>query len=209
MTTTLSAPPEGVDVDPLDAVNVHRDCADVAGEAHPPAVGRDVDVLVVVGAVEYERVAARLALDRVAAVARVPDERVVTRTEQGHVVPGAAVDEVVALATGDRVVADAAIDGQRHGAGDHCRSVDRIVAGAAVDGQLVGGILMADDDAGGGAEDPDAAIELAGVEGKQPDRVVAGGAIGRHRVEPDRRPRCRRACLQGRPALRQPGDRSR
>ena len=76
--------------------------------------------------------------------------------------PGPAVDEVVALAADDRVVAGTAIDGQRHGAGNHRRSIDRVVAGAAVDDQLVGGILMADDDAGGGAEDPDAAIELAG-----------------------------------------------
>ena len=32
-----------------------------------------------IGAVEYEGVGARLAIDRVAAVARVPDERVVAR----------------------------------------------------------------------------------------------------------------------------------
>ena len=185
-------PAEGVDVDPLDAVEVHDDVADVAGESHPPAVGRDVDVLVDVGAVEHECVVAGLALDRVAAVARVPDERVVARTEERHVVPAPPITASLPsppltrsspCAADDRVVAGAAIDGQRHGAGNHCRSIDHVVAGAAVDGQLVGGILMADDDAGGGAEDPDAAIEVAGVEGKQPDRVVAGGAIGRHRVD--------------------------
>src|SRR5262249_4903422 len=95
----------------------------------------------------------------------------------------AAVDEIVARTTNDRVVAGTAIDGQRHSAGDHCRRIDRVVAGAAVDGQLVGGILMGDDDAGGGAGDADAAGELAGGEGKQSDRVVTGGAIGRHRVD--------------------------
>ena len=62
-----------------------------------PAVGRDVDLLVDVGAVEQQRVDARLAVDRVAAVAGVPDERVVAGTEQGHVVAAAADDEVVAL----------------------------------------------------------------------------------------------------------------
>ena len=61
------------------------------------AVGRDVDVLVDVGAVEQERVVARLSVDRVAAVARVPDERVVAGAEQGHVVAAPAEDEVVAL----------------------------------------------------------------------------------------------------------------
>ena len=75
-----------VDVERLRTVHVHRDGADVAGESHPPAVGRDVDFLVDIGAVENERVVTGLALDRVAAVARVPDERVVARAEQGRVV---------------------------------------------------------------------------------------------------------------------------
>ena len=66
-----------------------------------PAVGRDVDVLVDVGAVEQERVEAGLALDRVAAVARVPDEDVVAGAERGHVVAAPADDEVVALAADD------------------------------------------------------------------------------------------------------------
>ena len=66
--------------------------ADVAGEAHPRAVGRDVDFLVDVGAVEHQRVVAGLALDGVAAVARVPDERVVAGAEQRRIVAGAADD---------------------------------------------------------------------------------------------------------------------
>ena len=68
---------EGDDVDLLDAVDVHGDVADVAGQPQPAAVGRQVDVLVDVGAVELQRVVAALALDRVAAVAGVPHERVV------------------------------------------------------------------------------------------------------------------------------------
>ena len=54
------------------------------------AVGRDVDVLGDVGAVELQRVGAGLALDDVAAVARVPDERVVAGAEEGNVVAVAA-----------------------------------------------------------------------------------------------------------------------
>ena len=93
--------------------------ADVAGEAHALAVGRDVDLLVDVGAVELHRVDAVLAFDGVAAVARVPDERVVAGAEERGVVAAAAGDEVVAVAADQRVVTVAAGDG--------------VVAGAAVD----------------------------------------------------------------------------
>src|SRR5262249_35005226 len=37
---------QGAEVHALDAVEVHRHAGDVAGEAHPAAVGRDVDLLV-------------------------------------------------------------------------------------------------------------------------------------------------------------------
>ena len=74
------------------------------------AVGRDVDLLVDVGAVEQQRVEAVLALDRVAAVARVPDERVVAGAEQRRVVAAAADDDVVAVAAEQHVVAVAAGD---------------------------------------------------------------------------------------------------
>ena len=122
LTVIVSAPPRALKLDPLDVVEVHGDVADVAGEAHPPAVGRDVDVLVDVGAVEQQRVGAVLAFDDVAAVARVPDEGVVAGAEQRRVVAAAAVDEVVAVAAEQHVVAVAAGDG--------------VVAGAAVDGEL-------------------------------------------------------------------------
>ena len=81
---------QGVEVDPLDAVEVHRDVADVAGEPDATAVGGDVDLLVDVGAVEEHRVVAGLALDGVAAVAGVPDEGVVAGAQQGDVVAPAA-----------------------------------------------------------------------------------------------------------------------
>ena len=60
------------------------------------AVGRQVDALVDVGAVEEHRVVAALAFDDVAAVAGVPDERVVAGAEERGVVAPASVDEVVA-----------------------------------------------------------------------------------------------------------------
>ena len=65
---------------------------------HASAVGRDVEVLVRRRAVEQQRVGAVLALDGVAAVARVPLEDVVAGAEQGDVVALVAVDEVVAVA---------------------------------------------------------------------------------------------------------------
>ena len=37
---------QGVEVDPLHVVEVHRDVAEVAGEPDPPAIGGDVEVLV-------------------------------------------------------------------------------------------------------------------------------------------------------------------
>ena len=79
----------------------------------PAAVGREVDVLVDVGAVEEHRVVAVLALDGVAAVAGVPDEGVVAGAHEGDVVAAAAGDDVVAVAADQHVVALAA--------GDACR----------------------------------------------------------------------------------------
>ena len=48
------------ELDMLDAVEVHGDVADVAEQPHPLAIGRDVDVLVDVGAVEHQRIGAGL-----------------------------------------------------------------------------------------------------------------------------------------------------
>ena len=89
------------------------------------------------------------ALDRVAAVARIPDEGVVAGAELRSVVAAAAGDDVVAVAAEQRVVAVAAGDG--------------VVAGAAVDGELdQGGQAIA------GGEDVIAAIDV--------DDEVLGGA---------------------------------
>ena len=60
------------------------------------------------GAVEVHRVVAPLALDDVAAVARVPDERVVAGAHEGDVVAAVAVDDVVAGAAEEELVPAAA-----------------------------------------------------------------------------------------------------
>src|SRR5262249_17600150 len=109
---------QGVDLDGLDAVEVHGDVAEIAGEPYVAAVGRDVDVLADVGAVEPERVGARLALDPIAAVAGIPLEYIVASAEKGGVVPLVAVDEIVAIAAEQEIGAIAA--------------QDRVVAGPAV-----------------------------------------------------------------------------
>src|SRR5262249_6996385 len=76
---------QGVEVDPLDAVEVHHDTGDAGAEADARAVGGDVDPLADIRAVEEHRVGAGLSLDDVAAVAGIPDERVVAGTHPDHV----------------------------------------------------------------------------------------------------------------------------
>src|SRR5262249_32483202 len=127
----------GIELDVLDAVEVDGDSADVAGETRPLAIGRDVDRLGDVGAVEHERIGARLAFDRVAGVAGIPDKRVVAAAEKGR---------VVAATAGDRVVAGAAVERERRIAGGQQRRRERIVAGAARDDQRIGCLRAADGD---------------------------------------------------------------
>ena len=83
---------QGVEVDLLEAVEVHRDVADIASEADAASVGRDVDVFIGVGAVEDHGVVAVLTLDDVGAVTGIPDEGVVAGAEEDRVVSTTAVD---------------------------------------------------------------------------------------------------------------------
>src|SRR5437763_1745297 len=85
----VADPAQRVEVDRLHVVEVHRHGGHVAGEADPPADGRDDDVLVDVAAVEEQSIEAGLALDGIAAVARVPDERVIAGPQERHVVVAA------------------------------------------------------------------------------------------------------------------------
>ena len=110
------------------------------------AIGRDVEVLARVGAVEQQRVEAVLAFDNVAAVARVPGERVVADAEKSDIVAASADHAIVAVApdqcvgaltAGDGVVARAAVDREADDSGRQRSGVDRVVAGAADDGQPV------------------------------------------------------------------------
>jgi hypothetical protein len=114
-----------VERDALDAADVEIDVGDVAEHAHARAVGGHVEVLADVRPVEREAVDARLAVDDLVAVTRVPRERVVA---------GAALLDVDAEGAGDGVIAAAA--DQRVGA----RAADqRVIAGGAVDrDRLVG-----------------------------------------------------------------------
>src|SRR5262249_40424948 len=95
---------EGLQVDQLDAVEVHGDVVDVAGEAHASTVGGYIDVLGDVDAVEVEPVDAVLTVDGIVAVALIPLEDVVAGAEEGDVVARASIDEIVAAATIERVI---------------------------------------------------------------------------------------------------------
>src|SRR5687768_9243151 len=62
---------QGVEVDRLDLVQVHRHVGNVAEEPHPVPDGGDADVLADVGAVEGHAVEPSLALQRVVVIARI------------------------------------------------------------------------------------------------------------------------------------------
>ena len=88
-------------VDLLEVGQLHRDVPDVAREAHAPADRRHVERLGGVLSEEEQRVAARAAVDVVAAVARRPAEAVEVAAEAGDVVALAALD-VVEVGAADR-----------------------------------------------------------------------------------------------------------
>src|SRR5262249_49739568 len=137
-----------IDVDFLDAVEIHDDIPDVTGELNALAVGRDIEALVDVGAVEQEGVHAVLTLDLVAAVAGIPLERVVAGAENGDVVALVAIDETVAVAaeqmvgtvaTENGVVAGAAIARRADKGGKIAGGAEGIVPAIHVDDEILGG----------------------------------------------------------------------
>src|SRR6185436_20054678 len=144
----LVGPAQGGEVDVLDIVQVHRDAGDVAGKEGPLAVGGDVDFLGDVGPVELHGVQAVLAFDRVAAIARVPDEGVIPRAQLRGVVAAPAIDGVVAIAaeqqvgpvaTGDGVVAGTAVDGELNQGREAIAGGDDVIATVGVEHQVLGG----------------------------------------------------------------------
>ena len=121
----------------LDTIEIHGDVADVAEQPRARAIGRDVDVLVDVGAIELERVGASSALNRVTAIAWIPDERVIACSQQGHVVAAPAVDQIVARTADDGVIAVTAIKREIDRAGMQLGGIDGVIAGEPVDDEVV------------------------------------------------------------------------
>ena len=94
----------------LDSTEVHRHVADIAEQARAGAIGRDIDLLCNVGAVEQQRIGAVLAFDDVTAIARIPLERIVSSAKECDVTALIAVDEIVSVAADQGVIAGAAED---------------------------------------------------------------------------------------------------
>src|SRR4029077_3372847 len=117
-------------------------------------------------------------IDRVAAVAGIPDEGIVAGTKGGHVIAATANNGVVAGATGNGVVAVAAVDGEVDLAGMQPGSVDGVVTGASVDHKrVVGGLGVVDRHLRGQSVDDDRRAAAGDA-----DVVVAGGAIDDYAV---------------------------
>ena len=101
-------------------------------QPRPAAIGRDVDVLVDVGAVELQRI-----VPPWPSTVSLPSPGFQTKVSlprrEGRVVAATAVDEVVAGAADDDVIAVAAVEREVGLAGMQPRSVDGVVAGASID----------------------------------------------------------------------------
>src|SRR5206468_10485101 len=127
------------------SLDVHRDARLVADEPQPVPVLCQIDRSRPCAALFPYTTLFRSALDRVATVARVPDERVVASAEVRDVVAAVAVDRVVAGTAvqrlgpgtaGDRVVARTSVDPCRDGVGERTVAVvdaHPVVAAARLD----------------------------------------------------------------------------
>ena len=141
-------PAEGVEQGLLDVVQVHHHVGDVPEEPQPATVGRDVDPLARVGAVEEQVVHSRLTLHHVVVVARVPGEPVVAGAEQGHVIAVPAGDLVVAVAAQqhvgpvaaeDVVVAGTTVDGERDQSRQPVSRLHDVVPAVGVEYEVLAG----------------------------------------------------------------------
>jgi hypothetical protein len=105
----------------LHSTEIHRHVADVTEQARTGAIGRDIDLLCGVGAVEQQCIGAVAAFDDVTAIARIPLERIVSGAKECDVtaliavneIVSVAADQVIAGAAKDRVIAAAAINRER------------------------------------------------------------------------------------------------
>jgi hypothetical protein len=172
---------EGIDADALDVVEVHDDIAEVAGEQGAPTVGRDREGLIPGAAVEEQGVGAVPALDRVAAVARIPLEYVVAGAEEGTVAALLAVGEIVVVAAEQKVGAVAAENGVVAGPAVHrhakiqasqiARGAEGVVAAVHVEDEVFG---RADVDAERRGIDPiEAHAQTIGGDGEHLGAVIA------------------------------------
>src|SRR5262249_44759660 len=93
----------GVAVDLLDAIEVHRDGADVSSEPNARAIGGDVHRLIDVRAIEDHGVMAIFAFNSVAAVTWIPLEHVIAGAHEGAVIALVAVDEIVTVAAEEEI----------------------------------------------------------------------------------------------------------
>ena len=83
-TVMVSAPPRALKSMLSTSLRSIMTLATLRKNDHAPAVGRDVDVLADVGAVEEHRVEAGLAFEGVVVVAGIPDEDVVAGAHEGR-----------------------------------------------------------------------------------------------------------------------------
>src|SRR5262249_29632842 len=125
-------PAGGVQVDHLNASQVHGDRAEVAGEPDPTAVGRDVERLCQIRAVKGQRVPAAAPVHHVAAVAGTPYERVVAGAARQRVVASRAVQDVAHGAADQDIVAGAAVELRQRQCAVGLVQREGVVAGAAV-----------------------------------------------------------------------------
>src|SRR5215472_15079718 len=137
---------KGLELNALDAIEVHRDIGDVAEERRVGAIGRDGDIFDDVGTAKVERIEAAPAIDDIAAVAWIPDEDIIAGAEKRKVgalsarddiITGAADQQVGALAADNGIVAGAAIDRELSQPSWERRSIDRIVPADAIDHDVI------------------------------------------------------------------------
>ncbi len=145
----VSAPPRAVNSIVSTLSRVHRDIADVAEKPHPAAIGRDVDLLADVRAVEQRACRSRLRPKTVSlpspgfhtnVSSPSPSEAVsLPRPPTTRSLPAPPISLVGAVAARDRVIAVAAIEREADEAGEPIAGGDDVVAAASVEDKALGG----------------------------------------------------------------------
>ena len=89
---------ERAQIDLLHVIEVHGDVGDIAREQGASSIRRNGEAFADVRAIEQHGVAAILAFDHIAAIARIPLKHVIACAEKGDIRALLPVDEVVAVA---------------------------------------------------------------------------------------------------------------